>query len=63
MADNEHLSCVFCQRDSDDVEHLLAGPGVAICDECLSDLSATLAEQNSEWRRAQIERLSGLGDR
>jgi hypothetical protein len=61
MAIEENLSCAFCRRAKDDVKHLLAGPGVAVCDECLGDLSAILAEQHSDWRDAQIERLSKLG--
>jgi ATP-dependent Clp protease ATP-binding subunit ClpX len=60
MAD-ENLSCSWCQRSKDDVKHLLAGPGIAVCDECLGELSAILAEENSDWRDAQIERLSKLG--
>ena len=60
MANEENISCCFCRRCKDDVKHLLAGPGIAICDECLGDLSAILAEQQSDWRDAQIERLSKL---
>ena len=60
MADKT-LSCSWCQRSQDDVKHLLAGPGIAVCDECLGELSAILAERHSEWREVQIERLSKLG--
>jgi ATP-dependent protease Clp ATPase subunit len=51
----------FCQRSKNEVTHLIAGPGIAICDECLGDLSVILAEQHSDWREAQIARLSKLG--
>jgi hypothetical protein len=50
------LPAVKKRRDT-----LLAGPGIAICDECLGDLSVILAEQHSDWREAQIARLSKLG--
>jgi hypothetical protein len=51
MAD-ENVSCSCCQRSKDDVKHLLAGPSMAICDECPGDLSAILAEEHSDWRDA-----------
>ena len=60
MADNDPC-CGWCQRSGGAVKHLLAGPGIAICDECLSDLSAILVEQHSDWRDAQIARLSKSG--
>jgi ATP-dependent protease Clp ATPase subunit len=61
MASDNDPSCIFYRRSADDVEHLIAGPGVAICDGCLSDLSDIMAEQDSDWRDAQIERLSKSG--
>jgi ATP-dependent protease Clp ATPase subunit len=59
MADR-NLFCSWCQRSKDDAKHLLAGPGVAVCEECLGELSAILAERHSDWRDAQIQRLSKL---
>jgi len=61
VASEANLSCAFCRRSRDDGKHLLAGPGVAICDECLGDLSAILAEQHHDWRDALMERLSKSG--
>ena len=59
---DEDLFCVFCKRTKDDVKYLLAGrPGIAICEECVSSLMAIIAEENDEWRTAQIERLSKIG--
>ena len=33
--DNQALSCNFCGKKRDDVEKLIAGPDVYICDECI----------------------------
>jgi ATP-dependent Clp protease ATP-binding subunit ClpX len=57
---DKKLFCSFCQRSQDDVKHLIAGPDVAVCDECLGELSAILADKDPEWRSSQIERLSKL---
>lgn len=32
----ENLSCNFCGKNRDDVQKLIAGPGVYICDECIT---------------------------
>jgi hypothetical protein len=58
---DKNLTCSWCKRSEDDVKYLIAGPGIAICDGCVADLSAILAEERSDWRDAQIERLSKLG--
>ena len=33
--DKKHLSCNFCGKNRDQVEKLIAGPSVYICDECI----------------------------
>ena len=33
--DNKHLHCNFCGKKREDVEKLIAGPNVYICDECI----------------------------
>lgn len=45
-------SCSFCHKPSDDVKHLLAGDGVAICDACVQNCSQSLAEidQSKNYR-------------
>jgi ATP-dependent protease Clp ATPase subunit len=58
---DKKVSCSFCRRSSDDVKHVLAGPDIAVCDECLGELAAILAAENADWRDALIERLSKLG--
>ena len=60
MAD-ETLLCNFCRRSNDDFRHLLAVPGVAVCDDCLGHLSTIMAEQRPGWWAALIERITRLG--
>jgi ATP-dependent Clp protease ATP-binding subunit ClpX len=59
---DEKPFCAFCKRSKDDVNYLVAGPGAAICEECVSHLIAIVAEESPDWRDAQIERLSKTGN-
>jgi ATP-dependent protease Clp ATPase subunit len=61
MVSENGPSCAFCRRPKDKTKYIFAGPGVAVCDECLGNISAAMAEHHSDWRDAQIERLSKLG--
>lgn len=36
MPDNGHLSCSFCGKNRDEVDKLIAGPQVYICNECVT---------------------------
>lgn len=36
MSDNEKLSCSFCGKSRDQVDKLIAGPSVYICNECVT---------------------------
>jgi ribosomal protein L37AE/L43A len=38
--------CTFCKKSSSEVEALVAGPGVYICDKCVALCSNTLEEQS-----------------
>ena len=40
------LHCTFCKKSSDEIEALVAGPGVYICDKCIALCSNTLEEQS-----------------
>ena len=40
------LKCSFCNKSQDDVQKLIAGPAVFICDECLEVCNAIVAEDN-----------------
>ena len=55
------LRCSFCRKNSDEVQKLVAGPHVYICDECVAIASRIMNEphedhqppgvQLSVWRR------------
>ncbi|MGY1595025.1 ClpX C4-type zinc finger protein, partial [Geodermatophilus sp. SYSU D00708] len=46
MATDQHLglACSFCGKGTDEVAHLVAGPGVYICDGCVRLCSEVLEE-------------------
>lgn len=55
MSDNKNLSCNFCGKSREQVDKLIAGPGVYICNECVtlsykivSDSIKDLEEQSQE---------------
>ncbi|MDX1960880.1 MAG: ATP-dependent Clp protease ATP-binding subunit ClpX [Leptospiraceae bacterium] len=41
----EKLHCSFCGKEQDQVKRLVAGPGVYICDECISLCTEIIAEE------------------
>ena len=47
-ADGPDLWCSFCGKHRRDVEHLINGPRVAICSECIELCSEILSEQRGE---------------
>jgi ClpX C4-type zinc finger protein len=40
----EHLRCSFCGKPSTEVNRLVAGPGVHICDECIALADSIIEE-------------------
>lgn len=50
------LRCSFCGKGQDDVQRLIAGPGVYICDECVALCNEIVAHENVE-EHEQLERL------
>ena len=38
------LACSFCGKQQDEVKRLVAGPGVCICDECVTLCQAVIDE-------------------
>lgn len=44
MADNV-LRCSFCGKTGDEVQRLISGPGVFICDECVGLCERVLSDQ------------------
>ena len=53
MTDKKNLRCSFCGKSRDNVEKLIAGPNVYICNECIT-LSYDIV------KKAEIEEPSDL---
>ena len=58
------LTCTFCRRSEHEVQKLVAGPGVYICDACVEIAHGIVhaegpppASEASRWRRA----VDGIG--
>lgn len=52
------LSCSFCTKSQDDVEKLIAGPGVYICDKCVDLCANIIANEKSPGRVPEWSELS-----
>lgn len=46
MSEEKHLNCNFCGKNRNDVEKLIAGPGVYICDECIKLSYGIVSDQD-----------------
>ena len=46
--ENKHLKCSFCGKPQSQVNRLVAGPGVYICDECIQVCQEILKENYPE---------------
>ena len=51
------LRCSFCNRNTDEVERLITGPNVYICNECILMCNGILAEEMSRSTLPTVERL------
>lgn len=49
--DNKIVRCSFCGKTQDQVEKLIAGPGVCICDECIELCLGIIEEDGSSKRK------------
>ena len=52
--DNQKLTCNFCGKKREDVEKLIAGPNVYICDECIK-LSYDIVKESNELDLSEID--------
>ncbi|GBF50487.1 ATP-dependent protease ATP-binding subunit ClpX [Leptospira ryugenii] len=50
----EKLHCSFCGKAQDEVRRLVAGPGVYICDECISLCNEIIAEEPQTGEKTAI---------
>ena len=58
--ENKMLRCSFCGKYQDEVERMIAGPGVYICNECVELCQSVLNEENPhrETQRPRKEQAS-----
>jgi len=54
----ESLKCSFCEKSQEEVRHLVAGPGVFICDECIELCSRIVEEELYDEKTGELD----LGD-
>lgn len=52
--------CSFCAKSQDDIDKLIAGPGVYICNECVGLCSQVLDEERHRKRGSQGQRPADL---
>lgn len=52
MTKPEH--CSFCAKSADEVQHLVAGPAVWICPECIDLCAVISAEHRGRALRARL---------
>ncbi|MGE8355856.1 MAG: ATP-dependent Clp protease ATP-binding subunit ClpX [Microvirgula sp.] len=50
--DSQQLACSFCGRKKQEVKHLIAGPQVFICDECIRDCEGIIADLSAAGQGA-----------
>jgi hypothetical protein len=57
VADKEEsLHCTFCSRSHEEVDKLIAGPSVFICDQCVDVCVNVLIEDDSSWLPSAVAR-------
>jgi ATP-dependent Clp protease ATP-binding subunit ClpX len=64
LVDGDNLKCSFCGKGQRQVELLIAGPGVAICNECVDLCDEIIADFRSSDRtppRGQARPAPGAG--
>ena len=64
--DNDNLFCSFCGKSQKEVNKLIAGPAVYICDECIQLCNEIIAEEytqeEEEDSRAQLLKPAEIKD-
>ena len=48
---SELLKCSFCGKYERQVDELICGPGVAICDECVELCNGIIEEERTQGRK------------
>ncbi|MCS5591847.1 MAG: ATP-dependent Clp protease ATP-binding subunit ClpX [Gammaproteobacteria bacterium] len=52
---NQDLHCSFCSKHKDEVNRLIAGPGVYICDECIESCHELIKERSLKEREEDYQ--------
>ena len=55
--ENRTVCCSFCGKPQDDVQRIIAGPGVYICNECVELCESILEDGGNFARRRPAEEL------
>ncbi|MBQ4604650.1 MAG: ATP-dependent Clp protease ATP-binding subunit ClpX, partial [Clostridia bacterium] len=57
--DEKKVSCSFCYKTQDQVDKLIAGPNVYICNECI-DLCCSIIESEPSYKKRRSADLATL---
>lgn len=55
-------SCSFCLRSAQEVRHLIAGPGIFVCDECVDRCVAVLEQAPPSGQSSAVVLWESLSD-
>ena len=55
--DKKHLKCSFCGKSQEQVKRLIAGPGVYICDECISLCSEIITDDCVDEKKVEVSKI------
>ena len=55
MDESKPVYCSFCGKTHDEVERLIAGPGVYICDQCIEACQEILHGETARLREREVE--------
>lgn len=59
MSNQSHLQCSFCAKDKKEVNALIAGPEVFICDECIAVCAEIINEEKKVSAKLESTNLPG----
>lgn len=56
---DKKIICNFCGKDQEEVDRMIIGPGVNICNECIELCSSLLGDENGVPGKAEKQKASG----
>jgi ATP-dependent Clp protease ATP-binding subunit ClpX len=60
MNEPKHPKCSFCGKGPGEVGRMLAGPSIAICDECVLLAAEIVGEGRPEWCDTMITKVEAI---